>query len=106
MVTQNVVIHNADYWVKLVDFLQQNWALIDEEIDGRARIYFISDRSGVFDELFLSSVAEARDAMIRNGFQEFFDSEDLKSFLNPPLAPFHRTPHPNGPVYSSGRFWK
>jgi len=105
-VIQVVAIHSADYWVKVVDFLQQNWALINDETDGRVRIHFINDRSGVFDELTFSSVDEARDALIGNRFQKFSDSPDLQSFLHPPLAPFHQTSHPNGPIYSSGRFWK
>jgi hypothetical protein len=29
-----VQIKSRDYWFKVVDFLQQNWALIDEQEDG------------------------------------------------------------------------
>ena len=99
------VIHNADYWVKVVEFLQQNWALVDEDADGRSRIFFINDASGIFDELVCETPNEAREALIRNRFLEFSASADLQSFLRPPPAPFHRGTHPNGPIYSSGRFW-
>ena len=103
---QVVAIHNTDYWVKVVDFLQQNWALIDQDSDGRARIFFINDTSGIFDELAFESPNHAREALMANRFREFSNSPDLQSHLHPPLAPFHRTSHPNGPIYSSGRFWK
>jgi hypothetical protein len=36
--------------VKVVEMLQQNWALIEDEVAGAVRVYFISDTSGVFDE--------------------------------------------------------
>ena len=100
------VIHNADYWVKVVEFLQQNWALVDEDADGRARIFFINDASGIFDELVCETTREARESLIANHFREFSESQDLQSLIRPPLGPFHRTSHPNGPIYSSGRFWK
>jgi len=57
---QIVTIHSANYWVKVVDFLQQNWALIDQDSDGRARIFFINDTSGIFDELVFESTTHAR----------------------------------------------
>jgi len=103
---QIVTIHSANYWVKVVDFLQQNWALINQDSDGRARIFFINDTSGIFDELVFESTNHAREALIANRFREFSDSPDLQSLVHPPPAPFHRTLHPNGPIYSSGRFWK
>ena len=103
---QVVAIHSGEYWVKVVDFLQQNWALIDEDADGRARIFFINDTSGIFDELIFESTKHAQEALMANRFREFSDSPDLQSLLHPPLAPFQRASHPNGPIYSSGRFWK
>ena len=58
------VIHNADYWVKVVEFLQQNWALVDEDADGRARIFFINDASGIFDELVCGILSESRSSIV------------------------------------------
>ena len=29
-----VEIRSRDYWFKIVEFLQQNWALIDEDLHG------------------------------------------------------------------------
>ncbi len=42
----DVKIHSRDYWVKVVEMLQQNWALIDQESHGKAVVYFVHDGSG------------------------------------------------------------
>ena len=101
-----VPIQSTDFWVKVVEMLQQNWALIQPHSAGGVRAYFISDTSGVFDEMAFGSEADAAEALQRNSFHRYADALDLRSFLRPPSAPFHRHPHPNGPIYSSGRFWK
>ena len=46
-----VAIQSSEFWVKLVDVLRQNWALIDEGAEGAARVFFATDLSGVFDEM-------------------------------------------------------
>jgi hypothetical protein len=84
--------------------LQHNWALIEEET--AVRVYFISDTGGVFDEIAFPSASSAHEALALNGFRRLAASTDLQSFLRPPLAPFRRSTHPNGPIYSSGRFWR
>jgi hypothetical protein len=101
-----VTIQSTDFWVKVVEMLQQNWALIEAEAADSVRVYFISDASGVFDEIVFPSAGEARVALGRNGFRHFAGNTDLQSFLRPPSAPFYRSDHPNGPIYSSGRFWR
>lgn len=101
-----VQINSRDYWFKVADMLQQNWALIDEAPGGSPIVYFVHDRSGVFDRLAFSSRKEAEQALRRNGFSNLADDESAKSFLSPPDAPFFEAPHPNGPIYSSGRFWE
>jgi hypothetical protein len=101
-----VSINGTDFWVKVVEMLQQNWALIDEEVGGSARALFISDTSSVFDEMVFPSTSAAEQALRLNGFKRFAISADLQSFLCPPTAPYRRASHPNGPIYSSGRFWR
>lgn len=44
-----VEIVSRDYWVKIVEMLQQNWALIDESAKSRCTVFFLHDLSGVFD---------------------------------------------------------
>lgn len=98
-------IMSDDFWVKVVEMLQQNWALIEPMSDSDVRVYFISDTSGVFDELSFSSTDDAVAALRRNGFQHFANDAKLQSFLRPPEPPYHQQPHPNGPIYSSGTNW-
>jgi hypothetical protein len=104
--TITVNIEANDYWVKVVEFLQQNWALIEPVTPRGVCVYFISDSSGVFDELPFHSKKEAIEALKRNGFRHYAGDEELQSFLHLPLPPYRRASHPNGPIYSSGRFWK
>ena len=103
--SDSVSIQSDDFWIKIVKMLQQNWALIEQMPEGGVRVYFIGDTSGVFDELSFSSSDDAIAALRRNGFKHFADDEELQSFLRTPEPPFHRQPYPNGPIYSSGRYW-
>ena len=64
------------------------------------------DTSGVFDKIECSSAHDAEAALIRNGFRRFANDASASDIMTPPAPPFHRQPHPNGPIYSSGRFWK
>lgn len=102
--SNNLPIKGDDLWVKIVGMLQQNWASIEPNADG-VRLYFISDSSGVFDEINFFTVEEAEAALTKNGFRRFRDAPDLQSFLSLPNPPFRRVCHPNGPIYSSGKFW-
>lgn len=101
-----IKIKSREYWVKIVDMLQQNWALVDEMPDGDYEICFVSDDSGVFDELVYSSINGAITGLKKNGFRKFADDKELQDFLVLPEPPFHRSEHPNGSIYSSSRFWK
>lgn len=101
-----VRIESGDFWVKVVEMLQQNWATIEPDPTTGVRVYFINDTSGVFDEIASPSASTASVALNRNGFRRFANRPDLQSFLRQPPAPFHRATHPNGPIYSSGRFWR
>ena len=98
-----VTITSRDYWFKIVEFLQQNWALIDETDDG-VTVWFVHDDSGVFDVLTFATLADAARALRRNGFERLADDAEAQTFIAPPLPPFTLGHHPNGPIYSSGRF--
>jgi hypothetical protein len=92
--SEPVGIKSTDFWVKVVEMLQQNWALIENEPGTAVRVLFVSDASGVFDEMAFPSDFAARQALSRNGFKRFADSPDLQSFLQPPPTPYHRINHP------------
>ena len=104
--TQEVTILSRDFWFKIVGMLQQNWVLIDPNPKGGVIAFFIQDRSGVFDQLQFSSKSEADIALQRNGFSRYAEDEGAKKFIKPPTGPFFVAQHPNGPIYSSGKFWK
>ena len=100
-----VPIASRDFWFKIVEFLQQNWALIDQSADA-VTVWFLNDGGGVFDRLTFPTQADVERALRRNGFARFADDLRAQTFIAPPAEPFHHHPHPNGPIYSSGRFWK
>lgn len=106
-VTEAVEISSRDYWFKIVEFLQQNWALIDE--DGRGAgctVFFFGDTSGVFDRLRFPSIENAEIALLRNGFRRYDTDPQAQKVIRKPEPPFRDRPHPNGPIYSLGRHWK
>jgi len=100
-----VDIKNTDYWFKVVDFLQHNWGVIEETGSG-CIVYFFGDTAGVFDQLSFQSGEEAKEALRRNGFARYAEDKQAQEFIAKPSPPFHKQPHPNGPIYSSGRFWQ
>ncbi len=103
---EEIKITSRDYWFKVVDFLQQNWALIDEDKSGAAIVYFFGDTSGVFDQMSFTSKTEAETALRRNGFTLYDEDVKAQEFIAKPNPPFHSANHPNGLIYSSGKFWK
>ena len=96
----------ADPWVKVVEMLQQNWASIEPRLAGGVTVWFYGDTSYIFDRMDFASTNEAEDALRRNGFRHFASDPDLQTFLRAPEAPFRVGSHPNGPIYSSGRYWR
>ena len=102
-----VEIRSRDYWCKVVESLQQNWALIDMGAEGAGcTVFFLGDTSGVFDRLRFPSAAEAEVALLRNGFKRYDTDPEAREFIGKPEPPFWESRHPNGPIYSSGRYWK
>ena len=102
---EGIPIQSRDYWFKVIEMLQQNWALIDPA-EHEVTVYFVSDASGVFDSLEFDSAEAAETALRLNGFRRFSEDPRAASFLQCPEPPFATRPHPKGPIYSSGRFWK
>ena len=93
-----------DPWFKIVEFLQNNWAVIVDQ-GGSFLVVFYGDTCGVFDEMSFDSEAEAATALRRNGFDKYNDNDNAQSFIGLPRGEFREQPHPNGRIYSSGRFW-
>jgi hypothetical protein len=51
-------------------------------------------------------VAEAETVALRKGFNRYNTEETEKEFIGNPEPPFWESRHPNGAIYSSGRFWQ
>lgn len=99
-----VEILRRTFWVKIVSFLQQNWAAIDDVPGTSAvRIWFFGDTSGVFDFMDYPSREAARRALQVNGFSVW--TAERFDFIGRPSSPFEWRSHPNGEIYSSGRYW-
>ena len=88
-------IGGRDYWFKIVDFLQQNWA-VTFETEAGATIWFASATSGVFDSIE-SSAHYAEVALTKNGFRRFADDGSASTTMAPLAPPFHGPPHPASP---------
>ena len=99
-------INSTNYWFKIVEFLQTNWALIEEATNGQVKVSFIDDTSAVFDEMTFTSLEQTVEELMDNGFDLYSEAPHVHQFLKPPLPPFILVSHINGPIYSSGRFWK
>ena len=94
-----------DPWFKVVDFLQHNWAVIVNQGDSML-VVFYGDTCGVFDEIAFNSESDAVEALVRNGFAKYKDDENAQGYIGLPRGDFHEREHPNGRIYSSGRFWR
>lgn len=93
------------WWVKVVDFPQHNWAL-PVGSPGEVWLLFVSDTGGIFDRLEFESDAEAVEALRLNRIEEFAKTPLFQELLQPPAFPLTTRDHPNGPIFSSGRFWR
>jgi hypothetical protein len=92
-----------DPWFKVVEILPQNWAVIIDVSDS-VLVVFYGDTRCVFDELSFASRCEAEDALMRNGFWKYLEDVRSHELIGLPQGAFHFREHPNGPIYSSGRF--
>jgi len=92
-------------WFKVVEFLQQNWAVIFQR-ESDVLVVFYDDLCGVFDEMPFQNYREAFLSLKRNGFSMFKQDENAQKFIGLPDKEFRERAHPNGRIYSSGRFWQ
>jgi hypothetical protein len=87
---KEVVISSSDFWVNIVDFLQQYWALIEKK-DGSeyATVYFLNESSGIFANMDFDSKEIAEKALMQNGFKKYSDPlEKYQEYLKPPAKPY------------------
>ena len=84
--------------------LQQNWAVLVEQ-DDKILAVFYGDTCGVFDQIGFNNRRSAEAALKRNRFRKYNDDPKAKEFVALPEGEFRVRPHPNGFIYSSGRYW-
>ena len=84
-----VPIKTRDFWVKVVDMLQQNWAPIEPE-GSKVTIYFLHDLGGVFDEIPYHSLPEAQTALRISGFRRYDEDPSYSEMFARPEPPFRR----------------
>ena len=99
------VVLVQDPWFKIVEFLQQNWAVIIQR-ERDVLVVFYDDCCGVFDEIPFQTYDEADLALKRNGFSKFKRDKNAQECIGLPEGDFMMSRHPNGRIYSSGRFWR
>jgi hypothetical protein len=83
-------IRSDDFWLNIVDFMQQYWALIEPQNEGdKVVVYFLNDGSNVFASMEFDSLRIAEKALIKNGFKKYNDPlERYTEYLKPPGKPF------------------
>ncbi len=63
-----IEISNEVYWYKTVEFLQQNWAVMEPE-GNSFKVLFFDDAGAIFDSIELDSLEDAESALKRNGLK-------------------------------------
>ncbi len=95
---RRIIIKSRDYWVNIVDFLQQYWALIEFDTE-KAIVYFVYEGSGIFATMEFETREIAEKALMQNGFKKFSDPlETYADYLTPPVEPFFMVKRSGKPV--------
>lgn len=102
----HIDLRTDEYWVKVVDFLSHNWAVVRLTRDGTPELLFFDDRSHVFDKLTFAEVSEAIAGLRRNGFELYDEIGDFREILAKPTPPFTMERRNLRTVYSSGDLWR
>lgn len=103
---KEVHIANEHYWMKVVDFLQQNWAVIEHK-QNKIIVFFFDDLAGIFDSIEYDDEETAERELRFNGFSPYDEeSEETHQVIPKPAPPFYESAHCNGAIYSSGRYWR
>ncbi len=105
MERKEIHIDSDRYWMKVVDYLQQNWAVIERR-QGKYIVFFFDDLAGIFDSIEYGDETTAMQELRWNGFSPYDEeSEETRSVIPCPEPPFYESSHWNGAIYSSGRYW-
>ncbi len=103
-------INNREWWIKVLGMLSHNWALIEENSDKTATVFFFQDnpepqRPAVIDSLNFENIEEAQIGLRRNQFSP------LKNTPGPclndvPKGHFFDNRSTGNLIYSKLGYWK
>lgn len=101
---------SGELWVKVVGFLQQNWAVVRPSGAGeQVRVWFVDDGFNVFDFIDFGAAASARKALRVNGFEPY--GVETHRWVDSPIPASVDSHRPRQldwsarRIYSSGRYW-
>jgi hypothetical protein len=99
-------LRTDDFWVKVVDVLVHNWAVVRPTSSSAPELVFFDNRSRVFDTMRFADVDEAIAGLRRNGFEPYDEIGGFRKILPKPRPPFIMERGNFRPVYSSGEYWR
>ena len=90
---QKIRKQRKEFWVNIVDFIQQYWAVIErKEGSSGVKVYILRERSGILATLDFDHEEIARKALVKNGFKNYNDPyENFGEYLHPPRESYLRT---------------
>lgn len=89
MKKKEIKFNSTDFWTNLIDFVQNYWALIEEN-GSEVKVYFIHECSVVFSEMSFETKETAEKALRQNGFKSYYDPlEDFSKYMRPPEGPYY-----------------
>ena len=120
-------IDSTEWWVKPLDMMVHNWALVENQASGKAAVYFINDQGktkggsstpnpyksysqsngyiAVIDSLEFDNVLKAEKNLLHNGFTRIADTEGPWTGGEPEGQFYDARIFEIG-IYSSGEYWK
>lgn len=120
-------IDNTEWWVKPLDMMVHNWALVENQASGKAAVYFFHDQGktkggsstpnpyksysqsngyiAVIDSLEFDNVLKAEKNLLHNGFTRIADTEGPWTGGEPEGQFYDARIFEIG-IYSSGEYWK
>ena len=120
-------INSTEWWVKPLEMMVHNWALVENQATGETVIYFFHDQGktkgggaspnpyklfsqssgyiAVIDSLEFENVFKAEQGLSHNGFTMLADTEGSWTGGEPEGQIYDARKYESG-IYSSGEYWQ
>ena len=106
MSIETLATQGPEPWFKVLGMLQQNWAAVFPQTNGRAVVHFFGDDSRIFDTLEFDSAQTAEGALEFNGFTRLSEDPSFSYIAGVPTYPLTHKAESIRAVYSTGGYWK